>query len=73
MPPSTTTTSSATPQMSRSARSRSAQVERSAAGPAEGSRQVIQLTATIISAAHIRPGSTPAAKSLPMLVSVTMP
>ncbi len=59
--------------MSRSARQRWGQVERSAAGPASGSRQVIQLTAAIISSAHISPGSTPAANSLPMLVSVTMP
>ena len=59
--------------MSRSARKRSLQLLRSPAGPASGSRQVIQLTPTINIVAHIRPGNTPAANSLPMLVSVTMP
>ena len=48
MPPRTTSASNATPQIERSARQRSRQVETSAAGPAAGSRQVIHDTAAII-------------------------
>jgi len=73
MPPRTTTTSSKTPQMPRKAAQRSAAVLRSPAGPAPGSRQVIQATPAINKPAHIKPGMTPAANSLPMCVSVTMP
>ena len=58
MPPSTTTTNSATPQMSRNAFQRAGQGVRSPAGPAVGSRQVIQATAAIKRPAHISPGKT---------------
>ena len=73
MPPNTTITSTITPQMPRSANQRSAQLLRSPGGAAVGSRQAIHATTPISSSAVNSPGSTPAANSLPMFVSVTMP
>ena len=73
MPPIETMNSTTTPQMPFSASRRSAQDERSPAGPADGSRHTTQRTARHSSAAARMPGNTPAANSRPMLVSVMMP
>ncbi|OQC03174.1 MAG: hypothetical protein BWX79_02685 [Alphaproteobacteria bacterium ADurb.Bin100] len=59
--------------MPRKAFQRSAQLNFSPAGACSGSREVMITTVTISSAAVSRPGMTPAANSLPMFVSVTMP
>ena len=73
MPPSTTATSSSTPQIWRSAAQRCGHGVRSAAGPLAGSRWMMKATPPISNKAHSKPGSTPAANSLPIFVSVTMP
>ena len=73
MPPITNTKSTATAHTSFSALNRSRHDDRGPGGPQSGCRQVVHAMAPQSSTAPRMPGSTPAAKSLPMLVSVKTP
>ncbi len=73
MPPMTKTKSAATAHTSLSAAKRSPHDERGPRGPQFGCRQVVHTMAPQRRIAPRMPGRMPAAKSLPILVSVKTP